>query len=89
MGIQGLTVKLQPYATPATLGSYNSYNANDSQDTSRVIIDGPSLAYYVYYRLLASKPASLNAFDSAPSYKELGQGALVFLDTLSEHNVTM
>ncbi|KAA6412694.1 MAG: hypothetical protein FRX48_03686 [Lasallia pustulata] len=89
MGIQGLTVKLQPYATPATLGSYNSYNANDSQDTSRVIIDGPSLAYYVYYRLLASKPASLNAFDSAPSYKELGQGALVFLDTLSEHNVTI
>ena len=86
MGIQGLTVKLQPYATPATLGSYNE---NESQDTSRVIIDGPSLAYYVYYRLLACKHASLNAFDAAPSYKELGQGALVFLDTLNEHNVVM
>lgn len=85
MGIPGLTVKLQPYAVPATLGTYG----DASQDTSRVIIDGPSLAYHIYYRLLACKPASLNALDAVPSYQELGQGALEFLDALRAQDVVM
>lgn len=86
MGIPGLTAKLQPYAVPAKLGSYH---LDASQDTSRVIIDGPSLAYHIYYRLLACKSASLNALDAAPSYHDIGQGALVFLDALREHDVVM
>lgn len=86
MGIPGLTVKLQPYAVPATLGTYHG---DATQDTSRVIIDGPSLAYHIYYRLLAYKSASLNALDAAPSCKEVGRGALIFVDALREQNVTM
>ncbi len=86
MGIPGLTAKLLPYATSAKLGTYHE---DQSHDISRVIIDGPSLAYHVYNRLLACKPASLNALDANPSYEELGRGALVFLDALTEHNVVM
>ena len=92
MGIPGLTAKLQPYATSSTLGCGAPeciHHKNDGHDETRVIIDGPSLAYHIYYRLLACKAPSLNALDAAPSYEELGRGTLVFLDALREHNVVM
>lgn len=86
MGIPSLTAKLQPYGASAQLGTYHR---TKSQETSKVIIDGPSLAYHIYDRLLACKPASLNAWDAIPSYEELGRGTLVFLDALRDHNVVM
>jgi len=73
MGIPRLITYLEPYATPAELSG------------SKVIIDGPGLAY----RLLASKSRADNAIQNAPTYAELGQSAVYFLDELQTHNVTM
>ena len=52
---------------------------------SHFIVDGPSLAYHVYHRLLAHKPPTLNVLDATPSYKELGEGFVVFLEELQVH----
>ncbi len=77
MGIPRLITYLEPYATPAELSG------------SKVIIDGPGLAYHIYHRLLASKSRADNAIQNAPTYAELGQSAGYFLDELQTHNVTM
>ena len=77
MGIPRLITYLEPYATPAELSD------------CRVIIDGPGLAYHIYHRLLASNPRADNAIHGAPSYEELGDGAVYFLDELQSRNVVV
>lgn len=56
-----------------------------AQKTIRFIIDGPSLAYHILYKLLAHKSPILNVLDATPSYKELGEGFIAFLDELQSH----
>lgn len=75
MGIPRLIAYLEPYATPAELSG------------CKVIIDGPGLAYHIYYRLLASKSRADNAIYGAPSYAELGESAVFFLDELQTCNI--
>ena len=53
------------------------------------MVDGPGLAYHVYYRLLAYRPASLNALDGVPSYSEIGKGMIIFLDELRAYGLVM
>lgn len=54
-----------------------------------VIIDGPSFAYYIYYRVLAHKPLHLGPMDAIPSYTELGKAALSFLDELIDFGIVV
>lgn len=77
MGIPRLITYLEPYATPAELNG------------CKVIIDGPGLAYHIYYRLLASKSRTDNAIYGAPSYRQLGESAVHLLDELQKRNVTV
>lgn len=77
MGIPRLITYLEPYATPAELGG------------CKVIIDGPGLAYHIYYRLLSAKSRADNAILGAPSYAELGESTILFLDELQTRNVTV
>ena len=70
MGIPHLITYLRPYAIHKSL------------DEQTVVIDGPGLAYHIYHICLSARPASWNAFEAAPSYAELGQAVVAWLDGL-------
>lgn len=93
MGIPRLAGHLQPYSVNVTLGHKTNGGNGDVQDDptepSKLIIDGPGLAYYIYYRLLANRSGFLNAFDAAPSYREIGTAFVGFLGQLETHHVEM
>ncbi|KAI9881630.1 MAG: hypothetical protein M1830_000195 [Pleopsidium flavum] len=90
MGIPHLITYLQPYATANELGNCTSDDrVSAHRARSKVIIDGPGLAYHIYYRQLAWMTKSNNAFDASPSYEDLGKGAVTFLDELQKHNVVI
>ena len=96
MGIPRLASHLQPYAIPVTLGC-NDPGCKIHPDISssvpfanqRFIIDGPSAAFFIYYKILAQKSHSLNALDAIPSYHELGNAIVVFFDELKTRGVEM
>lgn len=89
MGIPRLTSLLQPYFVPTTIGCSNTDCRSHTQQSNPVVIDGPGLAFVVYYRLLACKPTSLSPIDAQPSYDEIGKAILVFLDGLTHCGLTM
>lgn len=92
MGIPRLTSHIQPYLIPTVLGCSTpdcKNHPNFQKAPEKLIIDGPGLAYYLYYRLLAHKPYSLDGLDAVPSYDELGRAILIFLDELQDHHVIM
>ncbi|KAL8949328.1 MAG: hypothetical protein Q9222_004553 [Ikaeria aurantiellina] len=87
MGIPHLSTYLQPYSTTVVLGRNDNHHTDSTapdNPISRldVVIDGPGLAYYIYHRLLSSKTHANYPLDTRPSYDELGQGVLAFLDRL-------
>ena len=89
MGIRRLTTYLEPYATAATIGCSNSTCSVHEDGPTSMVIDGPGLAYHIFYRILAWKPASWHALDALPSYKEIGDATLLFLQELSKHGIVM
>jgi hypothetical protein len=88
MGIPRLLGHLQTFAVPKILGCKTS-GCNEHQTHQNIIIDGPSLAFYIYYRILAHRSSSTNPVDAVPSYDELGQATLIFLDELRRHGAVM
>ncbi|KAL8938978.1 MAG: hypothetical protein Q9216_003604 [Gyalolechia sp. 2 TL-2023] len=94
MGIPRLAGHLQPFAVSATLGSDpNSIAASDTPETrhfsSNVVIDGPGLAYHVYYKSLAGQSSTLNAYDARPSYRDIGEAFLVYLQEMEAHGLVI
>ncbi|KAL2355264.1 XPG domain containing-domain-containing protein [Cryomyces antarcticus] len=83
MGIPHLITHLRPYASPVTF----TVAQPDEDQASReaVIIDGPALAYHVYHKCLAQRTRASNALEAAPSYAELGDAALLWLEALQLH----
>jgi hypothetical protein len=77
MGIPHLITFLQPYAEAESLAG------------NCVVVDGPGLAYYIYHMCLSARPAAWNPFEAAPSYEELGEACIAWLDGLREGNVGM
>ena len=93
MGIPRLISYLQPYSVPAVLGcktpQCSEHHRDHPSDNGKVVIDGPGFAFHVFYALLACKPPSLNPFDATPSYAEIGQAAIAFLQELRLYGLTM
>ncbi|MCJ1472540.1 hypothetical protein MMC13_001189 [Lambiella insularis] len=89
MGIPRLTSLLQPYFLETVIGCSNKDCQSHTHRSRPFVIDGPGLAYVVYYRLLASKPIYVNAVDAQPSYHEIGQAILIFLQNLTHCGLTM
>ena len=93
MGIPRLISLLQPYAVSAVLGCKASHSSehisNHPDEHNKVTIDGPGLAYHIFYALLAHKSHSLNALDAAPSYADIGQSVVIFLEELQHYGLTM
>ncbi|MCJ1288229.1 hypothetical protein MMC26_007584 [Xylographa opegraphella] len=83
MGIPRLRGLLEPYFQTLTLGCSNQECTDHKLSPKPVVIDGPGLAYVIYYRLLAWKPIHLNAIDAQPTYEEISCAVLIFLQALT------
>lgn len=88
MGIQSLTKHILPYAETVTLGSSQSKDAAPLSVKS-VVIDGPSLVYHVYYRLLAWKDIRCDAIDPQPTCDQVSRGVATCLVDLANRGVEM
>ena len=65
------------------------YSRLTAQVGVHLIVDGPSLADHVFYRLLAHRSPELSPFDASPSYREVGEGFLTFLCELEAHGANV
>ena len=92
MGIPRLTTYLAPLAKTKAIGCKTSdchfNNHDESYPPRKVIIDGPSLAYHIYHKVLAQKTAP-NAVDAQPLYGEIAEAVILFLDEISKHHLSM
>ena len=85
MGIPHLTHHLSPYATRVLLPQQSSNERNPRN----VVIDGPALAYHVYYLCLSRRGGARNAYEAIVPYTELGQAAVSWLEQLEQYGVSM
>jgi len=80
MGIPYLINSLRPFAQQDVL----SGKGKDA------CIDGPGLAYHIYFTCLGSRPSSVwNPYEAAPSYEEIGKTAIAWLDALQCGGLTV
>ena len=92
MGISHLLPFLEPFAVNRLLGCKSSGCEEHRYkfDNPRcLVIDGPGLAYHVYYKIQGHKDGSLNAIDALPTYTEIGDVFLAYLRELEEYGLTM
>lgn len=108
MGIPRLITHLRPYAVYETVDGSDSGSGNGSGNSRggnvlppspaqawrrRAIIDGPALAYHVYYAYLApashAARSSMGTALSSTPYRQLGHAALAWLDKLQSCGLTM
>lgn len=47
-----------------------------------VVVDGPGLCYHIHYKCLGRRGDSRNSLEAAPSYGELGEATIEWLDGL-------
>lgn len=87
MGISYLTKHLLPYAETVLLG--RPAGQDGPPRAQSVVIDGPSLVYHVYYRLLAWTDPTCDALDIQPSCDEVSQGVVSCLIQLNSLGVEM
>lgn len=80
MGIPHLAHHLQPHGTKLVL----SRATPGTGDQIPAIIDGPSLAYQCLYVCLSRNSSARNAIEAAPSYKELGEAAISWLEQIEQ-----
>jgi len=84
MGILYLTRHLLPCAETITLGSTEETELLCLQS---VVIDGPSLVYDVYHRLLACMSPACDILDVQPTCNEVSRGVVIFLHRLAIQGV--
>jgi hypothetical protein len=82
MGIPHLSHQLSPYGQKVVL-------PQTSVDHENAIIDGPSLAYHVFSVCIASRTGARNAFEATPTYQELGQAAIDWLEQIELYGLKM
>lgn len=76
MGIPNLITHLRPYAELDNL-------------RGDVIIDGPALAYHVYFLCLSLRSGAKNPFEASPTYQELGEAVILWLTCLESQDITV
>lgn len=82
MGIPHLTRSLSPYGEKVVLPQHPEKHEN-------AIIDGPSLAYHVFYVCIARRTSARNALEATPTYQELGQAAVNWLEQIEQYGLKM
>ena len=91
MGIPRLSQDLLPYSEQRYLGTAlgQSPRTKDRVITS-LIIDGPSVVYYIYNKLLAYKTSSTPTLTAQlPSYVEINQALHEFLSEIEDRGVEL
>jgi hypothetical protein len=86
MGISYLTKHLLPYAETVSLRRKSD---QDPPCVQSVVIDGPSLVYHVYYRLLAWTTPAYDVLDIQPTCDEVSRGVVSCLLQLIDLGVEM
>ena len=89
MGIPYLMHHLQPYAAKVFLTRSDDGDEQQLKEPRQAVIDGPALAYHIYYICSGKRGGARNAFESIPSYHELGATTLTWLDEIQQYNITM
>lgn len=90
MGISRLSQDLLPYAEAVVLGKPDTTTTTPSTTIDCLIIDGPSLVYFVYNKLLAHQDLhSLTPSPLPPSYAEINAAFLHLLNEFRAHGVTI
>jgi hypothetical protein len=84
MGIERLTQDILPYGETVLIG--NSSKRPDTTNITDLVIDGPSLVYHVYNKLLLLRTfeAGVGAVQY-PNYREITDGVLYLLSELESH----
>jgi len=77
MGIPHLITHLRPYAIDTDLKGQS------------VVIDGPGFAYHVFHTCLSQEPNVRNPFEAFPSYANVGETAIRWLEELESYGVQM
>jgi hypothetical protein len=90
MGVPKLMQDLLPYADEIVLGCGTGEASRHAVPVIRkVVIDGPSLVYYVYSRLHPRYDPSMAGVDAQPSYTEISLGVVEFLRVLTSRLIDM
>ncbi|OOQ86767.1 hypothetical protein PEBR_19915 [Penicillium brasilianum] len=88
MGIPYLTKHLIPYADSVFLGEDADDQKQDEAPRVRsVVIDGPSLVYHVYYRLLAWMSPVHDVLDLQPTCNEVSRAVVTCLLELTRRGI--
>lgn len=89
MGIRRLMSDLVPYATDVVLG-HSQGTTNEGHNVEFVIVDGPSLVYFVYNRLLTYRSLEAGTGTARlPTYREVGKAYIFLLSEFETHGVIL
>ena len=81
---------LLPYAEEAVIGCRNTDFSGPAEPLIRkIVVDGPSLVYYIYSRLYPRCHGPTAGVDAQPSYTDVNLGVVEFLTTLTDRQVDM
>lgn len=91
MGIRRLTQDLQQFSESAVLdGTANDITLKDGEiRISRMVIDGPSLVYHIYYSLLSQMSAIELSAGLVPTYRPVVEGVKSLISELKGRGVKM
>ena len=90
MGIPYLTKHLLPYADSVLLsGESDDQKLDETPQVRSVVIDGPSLVYHVYYRLLAWMSPVHDVLDVQPTCNEVSRAVVTCLLELNRLGIKM
>lgn len=87
MGIPKLMQDLLPYAEDVVLGSTAAEHVLPVVD--KLVIDGPSLVFFVYSRLVKRSKTATVGPDAQPKYTEISSGVVEFLTDLRARDIHM
>ena len=87
MGIRNLIPQLTPFAT--TVLCDGSGQQSDRAPCSKVIIDGPALAHFLYFQRLAPFHQRSDALVLALSHQTIGLAIIAWLESLQDCGLKM
>ena len=87
MGVSHFTSDLSRQGDPVILGRQSPGDNRPSMQS--VVIDGPGLVYYVYYRILSFQPTAPDPLLLQPTPSEVSDGVVFLLSNLLNNGVEM
>jgi len=91
MGIPRLMTQVSPYSEPVTWHRRHtlSKDASSPPEKENIIIDGPSFCYFIHHKCLSTKTHARQALEAVPTYLELAEEAIAWLDELETFGFCM